>query len=82
MNDADETGCEFEREACGHYVGECECDELGALVSLADLDAMLSAGLVALRGQTENGLVQSYGLTPAGRAFLQNALDSKKLLAS
>lgn len=74
----DETGCELAREACGHYVGECECDELSAL-DFDDLDLLARVGLVSVAGAA--GDLTSYKLTPAGRALLKNSLDSKKLLA-
>ncbi len=50
-------------------------------LTLHDLAAMLRAGLIQECGRTLDGRATSYHLTPSGRAFMQNALDMRKLLA-
>ena len=49
-----------------HYLGTLEP---------SDLEILLAAKLVELRGATESG-VQSYRITPAGRILLKNRWDS------
>jgi DNA-binding MarR family transcriptional regulator len=48
-------------------------------LSLHDLAAMLRAGLLVETGRTLDGRATSYRLTPAGRAILQNQLDTEHL---